>query len=672
MSLNQGLGDSVGPACQTNLVAETPKRRVAKKVAPMRVVKQPLSVTHPELAKQAVGWDPGRFTHGSNKLKLWKCTLNHEWVAAIYSRASGKGCPFCANQLIFPGFNDLETTHPILAREALGWDPKTVTGGSNKKFGWICSKGHEWTAALYLRTAGQGCPFCSGHRVTTGSTDLKAKYPELAKQAVGWDPSMMSVGSSKRVLWQCDLGHQWSATVSSRKSGLGCPVCSNKKVYIGFNDLATTNPELAKQAVGWDPTTVTKGSHKRVVWGCSEGHEWSTTIKDRSRYQTGCPVCSNKQILIGVNDLASTHPEIAAQASDWDPRTVTRGAFKKLLWKCKLNHEWSATVLDRTNGHGCPYCSNRKLLVGFNDLKTLSPGLSTEAEGWDPRLVLNGSHRKLRWKYVNGHSWEAAPYSRVSGKDCPFCSNTRVQIGFNDLATTYPDLSKEANGWDPKTVVSGSGRKVAWRCGLGHLWNATVKDRVQGSECPTCSNRVVLAGFNDLLTTNPSLASEAYGWNPSTVNEGTHQKLNWKCREGHVWKADVSSRTGGRGCPSCAFSGFDPNSEGWLYFLSHSSWEMLQIGITNFPDQRLGNHKKLGWELVEIRGPMDGLIAREWETSILQMLKRNGAKLAPEEVVGKFDGYTEAWLTNSYPVKSLRELMDTVRKDEARNESISK
>jgi hypothetical protein len=91
---------------------------------------------------------------------------------------------------------------------------------------------------------------------------------------------------------------------------------------------------------------------------------------------------------------------------------------------------------------------------------------------------------------------------------------------------------------------------------------------------------------------------------------------------------------------------------------------MFQIGITNYPDDRLRDHRKLGWEVKEIRGPMDGLIAREWETSILQMLKRHGAKLSPDEVAGKFDGYTEAWLRDSMPITSLTELMDLVHADE--------
>jgi hypothetical protein len=91
---------------------------------------------------------------------------------------------------------------------------------------------------------------------------------------------------------------------------------------------------------------------------------------------------------------------------------------------------------------------------------------------------------------------------------------------------------------------------------------------------------------------------------------------------------------------------------------------MLQIGITNVPDDRLATHKRLGWEVIELRGPMDGLIAREWETSILRMLRSNGTNLGPEQIVGKFDGYTESWMKESFPVNSLMELMDLVHREE--------
>ena len=54
---------------------------------------------------------------------------------------------------------------------------------------------------------------------------------------------------------------------------------------------------------------------------------------------------------------------------------------------------------------------------------------------------------------------------------------------------------------------------------------------------------------------------------------------------------------------------------------------------------------------------MDGLIAREWETAILRMLKAKEADLSNAKIAGKFDGYSEAWSKSTFDVKSIKELM---------------
>jgi hypothetical protein len=164
-----------------------------------------------------------------------------------------------------------------------------------------------------------------------------------------------------------------------------------------------------------------------------------------------------------------------------------------------------------------------------------------------------------------------------------------------------------------------------------------------------------------LETLHPELAKQADGWDPSTLTPGSEKRVGWICGQGHKWKTDPKHRVLGRGCPSCASHGFDPNQEGWLYFLKHRDWGMLQIGITNEPDVRIKKHKSLGWEVIDLRGPMDGQLTRDWETSILQMLKRNGAKLSPQDIAGKFDGYTESWVEASFPAASLVKLMEKVK-----------
>jgi hypothetical protein len=126
----------------------------------------------------------------------------------------------------------------------------------------------------------------------------------------------------------------------------------------------------------------------------------------------------------------------------------------------------------------------------------------------------------------------------------------------------------------------------------------------------------------------------------------------------------LSDRKAGTGCPTCAKVGFDPNKDGYLYLLQHEVWEMLQIGITNFPQKRLQKHARGGWQPIEVRGPMEGHLTRQLETGILRSLRKRGAKLGAASGRDPFDGSTEAWLASSLPVQSIRELLDFLYEDD--------
>jgi hypothetical protein len=239
------------------------------------------------------------------------------------------------------------------------------------------------------------------------------------------------------------------------------------------------------------------------------------------------------------------------------------------------------------------------------------------------------------------------------------CNGNQINIGVNDLASTDPELALEAHNWDPKTLTRSSSKRRDWKCKFGHIWSAAPNSRTNmNSGCPVCSGRGLLSGFNDLLTLFPAIAAQADGWDPSLVLAGTHKKYKWKCAEGHKWSSVVKDRTlRGDGCPSCAVNGFNPTADGYLYFITQPVWEMFQIGITNYPDDRLHSHGLLGWDLLELRGPMDGHLTQQWETAILRMLKAKGADLSNSKIAGKFDGYSEAWSKSTFEVSSIKELM---------------
>jgi len=303
-------------------------------------------------------------------------------------------------------------------------------------------------------------------------------------------------------------------------------------------------------------------------------------------------------------------------------------------------------------------------LVGYNDLNSTHPDIAKLAYGWDPKSVVAGTNKKQSWKCSIGHVYVASVLDVVKGSACLVCSNRIVQPGINDLATTHPLIAAQADGWDTTKIHIGSHKKLSWRCELGHTWKAIVSSRKRNN-CPVCANRAVVPGFNDLATLFPELSREADGWDPSSVAFATTKRVSWKCTEGHKWMSTIKNRSQlGRGCPSCAISGYDPNLEGWLYFIEHSSWEMQQIGITNFPKRRLATHMSLGWEVVELRGPLMGDVARSWETEILRMLKRRGASFTADKERGKFTGFSESWTKTSFSATSLSQLMRFVEDDE--------
>ena len=496
---------------------------------------------------------------------------------------------------------------------------------------------------------------------------LAETHPELAAQADGWDSATVTFGSGKKMAWRCALDHRWTARVASRTNGGGCPICSGHTVQVGFNDLKTRFPEIAAEADGWDTTVVNPGSDARKPWVCVRGHKWVAAIVKRTSAKRGCPFCSNNQVLKGFNDLETKFPEIAAEANGWDPTTVSSKSKKKLEWICSKGHVWSAAVGSRTvGGNGCPVCRNFLTITGVNDLTTLFPGIANQADGWDPATVNCGSSKRMPWICELGHRWVtqvAVRTSRNSG--CPVCNRHVVLAGFNDLATTHPEIAVMAHGWDPSTVISGSHKVREWKCSYGHISKAKIQTRARGVGCPICSNLFIQKGFNDLATTHPEIAAMAHGWDPSTVIAGTHKKYRWRCNEGHEWETDPKHLAfQGRGCPSCTKYGYTPTNEGWFYFLRHSDRGLYQIGISNTPKDRLRQHELGGWELIELRGPMNGVYTQRLERDVLKALKKRKAKFAKKAGIDKFDGYTEAWTKKSLEVTSIKQILDWVYEDE--------
>ena len=322
-------------------------------------------------------------------------------------------------------------------------------------------------------------------------------------------PETADAWSNEKVWWQCERAHRWQASIMSRASlGRGCPYCAGKLSIPGTTDLATLNPELAAQ---WHPDRngklrpedVTPGSDKRVWWLCEKGHAWQTRVGVRARQGRGCPYCTGQLVIPGENDLASRYPAVAAR---WHPirnpvlpSEILAHTHKRYWWLCEKGHEWQVSPSALIQGCGCPYCAGKKSIPGETDLATLNPELAAQWHpdkngALTPRDVGTGNMSRVWWLCERGHDYQSPVYSRAQGCGCPYCAGKKVWPGFNDLATLFPHLARE--------------------------WHDTL---------------------NGTLT-------------PRDVTKGSHKSVWWECREGHVWKSAIFSRTRAKpaNCPVCA------------------------------------------------------------------------------------------------------------------------
>ena len=377
---------------------------------------------------------------------------------------------------IIKGINDLATLRPELAKQwhptkniglvnGHGEDastPDTVTIETNFDVWWLCDEcGYEWQISVRRRRRHSECPCCSGRYVVTGKNDLKTLYPQLAEE---WCyelngtlvPEQVLPNYNHLVHWKCKNNHVWKNTVKARvQSGSQCPYCSGANGDSKYMLLSAFRPELAvefdwEKNVGKDFYKLPANHNKTIHWKCAQyGHEFVSSPNSRFR-GGGCPVCSHQQVLVGFNDLATTHPHLL---ESWDyekntilPTDIVVGHEQHVFWKCEHGHSWSSTPKNRRH-YGCPYCAGQKVWPGFNDLATKFPEIAAQ---WHPTLngdlkptdVSYGSGTYIWWIITRENPlthqpedliWKAKIDNRIKGRGCPYLKNSYGETAIRNL-----------------------------------------------------------------------------------------------------------------------------------------------------------------------------------------------------------------------------------------------
>ena len=153
-----------------------------------------------------------------------------------------------------------------------------------------------WNAHPRNLYDGSGCRLCGNElraeKQILSQDSIQSRIDELNKNIVIVGEYIHTFINTS---FMCEKGHIWNTKPNSILNGEGCPYCSGKRVLLGFNDLATTRPDIAQLLKDQtDGYKYTKGSHKKVTFICPDcGFERDKAIKDVCQDGFICPRCGD-------------------------------------------------------------------------------------------------------------------------------------------------------------------------------------------------------------------------------------------------------------------------------------------------------------------------------------------------------------------------------------------
>lgn len=345
---------------------------------------------------------------------------------------------------------------------------------------------------------------------------------------------------------------EWTTTPDKRcyvKSM--CPYISNKALWVGYNDLATINPLLAKE---WHPTknedlkpeNISPNSSKKIWWMCQNcGNEYQATPASRNLRHTGCPKCAK--------DFQTSFPKYAIMYYLQKYIKNIKHSYKKFGFELDIylpdlniaieydGKPWHQDKIDKDieKNKKCKELGIKlyRLRAELDSLNDYSVDILCTKKSES----LNKSIEILLKEILNVDEKINTEKDRFEIE-----KNRRFKRKKNSLATIRPDLAAEwhqtKNGnLKPENILPQSSKKVWWQKEYfneetGEIkileWQAIIRNRYYGDDCPYLTGHQVCKGFNDLETTHPEVAKL---WHPTKnknlkatdVSFGSNIKVWW-------------------------------------------------------------------------------------------------------------------------------------------------
>lgn len=494
----------------------------------------------------------------------WTCSVcGHDWQASLFDRRTGAECPSCAYKSSHPALSSFSSI--IDKWDSNRNDVPIDNVDRNKKYWWKCPTcGYSWRA--FPRDVDRAdCTVCQ-FKPSDEQVRLEQMITSVfhGEEIVLHDRSLLD-------------GIEWNGDTRTLGVDVLLPSLSIAFDWCDGHSLddelyskqATTTYRLLKRRA-----CAMKGV--RLLYVYTESFDNIAELK-QALEDLSDGIVSYKFLSLGRgrktgDRFDDVFPNLAknfirtVKADDLVPCEATSSSHRSCVWKCELcgiEFERSYESINCDGYCRCKACriashklEDKRRFKPGESLGDLSPWAirewSIKNVGLTPFDVASRSHLEVWWRCEHGHEWRetisnrtCTDHSRRSG--CPYCANVRVWTGWNDMATTDPEIALDwsVENDTPATEIGVWSNKAAkWKCHLdGTEWTTSPNKmkRVLSYRCPGCRRRLVPGGTskmeNDVCKTilqrHPELAANTMRnvrclWTPDCEGRknGKHKEID--------------------------------------------------------------------------------------------------------------------------------------------------
>lgn len=471
---------------------------------------------------------------------LWQCKEGHKWWAIPKHIKKGVvWCPYCARKTIAEKNRYTLEEMQKLATQNGGFCISRINTVGSRKFLWQCQNGHKWIATpTRMKQRDTFCLRCAGRAPTMSDIQIIAKNR-------GGKCLSKYINTTTKLKWQCEAGHKWNATLSMIKQGTWCPYCA-KKVKLTIEEMN----ELAAKNGGKCLSNEYINSQTKLRWECKEGHIFEASPSHIKISKSWCPVCCYK--IVSEKGKYSME-EIRGLATKKGGECLSKSynAGDKILWRCKEGHEWEASPHGvKNSGTWCPSCIEyvnesltRALFEKIFDVKFMK---------CRPKWLIGSS----------GHVLELDGYNKDLGIAFEYHGEQHFKVdNYFHRTNIKTDINKRRTDDDIKRKLCDKKEikliEIPFTVKRKDFFDYIIEEcRKKGVEINSdkyIDYRSLSLPIKSKLQEMKDIAAEKGGDCISTAYLGNAEKLSWKCKQGHVWKATPQAikKCKGIWCPEC-------------------------------------------------------------------------------------------------------------------------